>query len=199
MTKTETRESYRKRIERVLEFIASHDGDALDIHRLAEEAHFSPYHFHRIYVAMMGETVAGTARRRRLHNAAVKLVSSASPIARIAHESGYGSVQAFNRVFREGYGVTPNQYRQHGQVSHAINRTQLNHRKENTMFQLTDVNVAQLPRVNIFALRHLGDYQNIGATFEKLAIWAASKGVPADQQRSFGIYYDDPISKPPQD
>ena len=67
------------------------------------------------------------------------------------------------------------------------------------MFQLTDVNVAQLPRVNIFALRHLGDYQNIGATFEKLAIWAASKGVPADQQRIFGIYYDDPISKPPQD
>ena len=75
--KTITRETYAKRIERVLHYIVDHLDDVgqnpLDIHRLAEEAFLSPYHFHRVYVAMMGETVADTLRRHRLHRAAIKL------------------------------------------------------------------------------------------------------------------------------
>ena len=110
--KTLTRQTYAKRIERVVNYLIDHlDGD-VDLHRLAEEAFLSPYHFHRVYHGMTGETVAETVRRLRLHRAAVKLISSDIAINILATEAGYGSVQAFNRAFREGYGTPPAAYRE---------------------------------------------------------------------------------------
>ncbi len=82
--KTITRESYSERIDRVLKFLTAHLNEPLDIHRLAEEAHLSAYHFHRVYVSMIGETLVYTLRRRRLHMAAVSLITSLLPIAKIA-------------------------------------------------------------------------------------------------------------------
>lgn len=194
--KPSTRESYGKRIERVLEFLAAHVDEPLDIHRLAEEAHFSPYHFHRVYVAMIGETLAETIRRRRLHMAAVALIASSTPVAKIAERANYSTVQAFTRAFRDAYGLAPAQYRLHGKLSTALRRASQSQSKEHSMFSLNDVVIRTLPSIRVAALEHRGDYQQIGHSFEKLAAWAAGKGFLRDDIRSFGIYYDDPSSKP---
>jgi AraC family transcriptional regulator len=201
--KTVTRESYAKRIERVLDFLSTNI-DALDtpldIHRLAEEAFVSPYHFHRIYVAMMGETVADTIRRQRLHGAAVKLIASALSVAKIAEGAGYTSVAAFTRAFSEAYSIPPAKYRLHRQLTAALQRPQLTLAKEPKMsthtFNLSDVTVKTMPAVRVAALQHDGDYQMIGESFGKLAAWAAGKGFLTLSTPSFGIYYDDPLSKP---
>ncbi len=194
--KASTRESYSKRIDRVLEFLVSHLDEPLDIHRLAEEAHLSAYHFHRVYVAMIGETLAETLRRRRLHMAAVSLISSSLPIAKIAERANYASVQAFTRAFREAYGLAPAQYRLHGKLSAALRHASQSIPKEKVMFHLKDVAIKTIPQVRVAALEHRGDYQQIGHSFEKVAAWAAGKGFLRDDIRSFGIYYDDPMSKP---
>jgi AraC family transcriptional regulator len=194
--KTTTRESYSKRIDRVLEFLAAHLDEPLDVHRLAEEAHLSAYHFHRVYVAMMGETLAETLRRRRLHVAAVSLISSSWTIAKIADRAAYGSVQAFSRAFRDAYGLAPAQYRLHGKLSSALRHASQPTIKEKIMFSLSEVSIKQIPSVRVVALEHRGDYQAIGHSFEKVAAWAAGKGFLHDTIRSFGIYYDDPMSKP---
>jgi AraC family transcriptional regulator len=197
--KTATRESYAKRIDRVLEYLGSHLDEPLDIHRLAEEAYLSPYHFHRVYVAMVGETLADTLRRRRLHMAAVALVTSTQPIAKIAERAGYAHVQAFARIFRDGYGITPTQYRLHGQLSAALHRAAQPLAKEHFMFNLKDVRIESVPSAYVIALEHRGDYQTIGHSFEKLCAWAAGKGFFRNDSRSWGIYYDDPSSKPKSD
>jgi AraC family transcriptional regulator len=200
--KTITRETYAKRIENVLHYLVAHLDEPLDIHRLAEEAFLSPYHFHRVYVAMMGETVAETIRRHRLHRAAIKLSASAIPVAELATEAGYGSVHAFTRAFRAAYGLPPAQFR----LSNALNATRqwvaesavlsASHQpKEPTMFNLNDVKIQDLPATRIAALTHHGDYMNIGETFGRLMAWAAGKGVVKADVRTFGIYYDDPTSK----
>ncbi len=194
--KTITRETYAKRIERVLDLLANHRDEALDIHRLAEEAFLSPYHFHRVYVAMMGETVAETLRRKRLHDAAVWLITSNATVDAIASRANYASVQAFTRAFGEAYGLPPAKYRLHGQLSAALQRSQTIHRMEKSMFNLNDVAVKNLPAERIATLAHLGDYQTIGNTFERLAAWAAGKGFLTHDIASWGIYYDDPASKP---
>jgi AraC family transcriptional regulator len=194
--KTTTRLSYAKRIERVVEFLATHLDDTLDIHRLAEEAHLSPYHFHRVYVAMMGETVTETMRRKRLHAAAVLLISSSLALAAIASRAGYTSVQAFARAFRDAYGVTPAKYRLHGQLSAALQRSIDPGRKERAMFNANDVKVKEMPAERVIAIQHAGSYQQIGTTFERLLAWAAGKGLVNDQTRTLAVYYDDPISKP---
>jgi len=64
------RARYEARLNRVLDHIYDHLDEPLDIDRLAEIACLSPYHWHRIYQAMHGETVASTVRRLRLHRAA---------------------------------------------------------------------------------------------------------------------------------
>jgi AraC family transcriptional regulator len=209
--KTITRESYAKRIENVLHYLVAHLDEPLYIHRLAEEAFLSPYHFHRVYVAMMGETVAETIRRHRLHRAAMKLSASATPVVELATEAGYGSVHAFTRAFRAAYGLPPAQFRLNGSLNAtrqvalasthastlASGMSSPTHRpKEPNMFNLADVKIQDLPATRIAALSHHGDYQKIGETFGRLMAWAAGKGVVKADVRTFGIYYDDPTSKP---
>ena len=201
--KTITRETYAKRIEHVLNFIVNQlnggDESMLDIHRLSEVAFLSPYHFHRVYVAMMGETVSDTVRRHRLHRAAIKLTASATPITALATEAGYGSVQAFTRAFREAYGIPPAQYRLHGALSSALNTNRIFTPKESPMFNVDDVHIQTLPAIPVAAFPHHGDYMQIGTTFERLMVWAAGQGLIKAGTRTFGIYYDDPKSKPAGD
>ena len=66
--------------------------------RIARVANFSPYHFHLVYVAVIGETVADTMRRNRLNRAAIRLLATATPVARLAREAGMESV--FNRCVK---------------------------------------------------------------------------------------------------
>ena len=61
MTKPETLIDYGRRVARVADHIADHLDDELDVERLASVAHFSPWHFHRIYRETTGETVAPTS------------------------------------------------------------------------------------------------------------------------------------------
>lgn len=61
---------YAARLARVLDHIYDHLDEPLDIQKLAEIACLSPYHWHRIYHAMYGESLPTTVRRLRLHRAA---------------------------------------------------------------------------------------------------------------------------------
>ena len=65
--------TYASRIQRVVDHLAEHLDDPLDLESLARVAHFSPYHFHRIYRGILGETVHDTVRRLRLQRAAIDL------------------------------------------------------------------------------------------------------------------------------
>jgi AraC-like DNA-binding protein len=89
MTKPETLLDYGRRVAGVSDHIAEHLDDELDVERLAEVAHFSPWHFHRIYRETTGETVADTVRRLRLHRAAVDLSRDDDPLERVAKRAGF--------------------------------------------------------------------------------------------------------------
>ena len=189
--KTATRTAYAKRIERVAEYLIDHLDDDLDLHRLAEEAHLSPYHFHRVYRGLIGETVVDTLRRLRLHRAAVKLISSDIAVTTLALEAHFQSVQAFSRAFHRAYGTSPSDYRarQFRQSCPSSPGHLFYFNKEQLMNSVTIENV---PPCDVVAIAHGGDYMDIGNKFEKLMIWAASLGVNLETARSFGIYYDDP-------
>jgi AraC family transcriptional regulator len=195
--KTLTRETYAKRIERVSEYLINHlDGD-VDLHRLAEEAHFSAYHFHRIYHMIIGETVVETVRRLRLHRAAVKLISSDIDVTTLAHEAGYHSVQAFSRAFRVAYGMAPTDYRQK-QFRHASSQALRRHlsTQPTKEYDMNQVTIEHTKPCRVAAIQHNGDYMDIGNTFERLMIWAAGQNLLTPTARSFGIYYDDPAAVP---
>jgi AraC family transcriptional regulator len=187
-----TRADYAARLDRVFTYLAHHLDDRLDLSKLADVACMSPWHFHRIYVAMQGETVAEAVRRLRLHRAAAELIIGELPVSRIARRAGYGSQEAFTRAFRTAYGVTPARYRGAFVPTRAI-RT-----GEETMDTATgyEATVRHSPAIRAAALPHRGDYMAIGSTFERLTAMAAAQGLLGPGTRWFGIYYDDPSATP---
>ena len=75
---------YGERMERVTAYVFDHLDDDLDLDKLAEIACLSPYHWHRIYHAMKGETITATVRRLRLHRASGWLANTGMPTEDIA-------------------------------------------------------------------------------------------------------------------
>jgi AraC family transcriptional regulator len=180
MPGTRTVEDYGTRLERVHAYLADHLDAELDLDRLASVACFSPFHFHRVYHAMQGETIAESVRRMRLHRAAIELLGRKKPIARIARRAGYGSQAAFTRAFKSAYGTPPAAYR-----AASANG-----------FARADVSIRTTPDLRVIARRHEGSYEAIGAAFERLNAQAVGRGWVGPSTRYFGVYYDDPSATP---
>ena len=178
---------YPARIQRVVDYLAVHLDEALDLETLARVAHFSPYHFHRIYRGLLGETVNDTVRRLRLHRSAIDLLDRDLGIDRTARRAGYASQAAFTRAFRAEYGEPPARYRV------ARRATELDQERNLTTYR---VETATLPKLRVAAIEHRGDYQLTSKAFERLMTVAATTGLLTPDTRTIGIYRDDPVSVP---
>ncbi|MBS7807076.1 AraC family transcriptional regulator [Variovorax sp. PCZ-1] len=203
-TREVTLQAWRTRVQRVTDWLVDHLDQPFDLDRMAELAHFSPYHFHRVYTVVMNEPIAETMRRMRLHRAAVMLATTDRAVLAIAKKAGYGSVQAFGRVFRDAYGLPPAQYRQHAVNSLALIKQSA---KQGANMKATfpsglgaspeqAVQIVSLTPVRVAALPHAGSYNSIGDSFQKLTAWAIGRNLFGATTQMYGIYYDDPDSKP---
>lgn len=106
---------YAARINRVMDHIDAHLGDTLDLGALAAVARLSPFHFHRLFQGLTGETLAARVRRRRLEVAAGRLLTTPDATAlAIALDVGFNSAEAFSRAFRAYFGMTPTAWRRGG-------------------------------------------------------------------------------------
>ena len=107
-----TRLEYAARMNRVIDHIQCHLADPLDLEQLAAVACFSPFHFHRLFRAWMGETLQAFVHRLRLERAAQLLVfDRVRSISDIAMECGFSSPSSFARAFKTGFGVSAGEWR----------------------------------------------------------------------------------------
>jgi AraC family transcriptional regulator len=178
--KTNTLTDHASRISRAVHHLSERLERTPSLEELAGVAAFSPYHFHRVYRAMMGETPTETLTRLRLSRAAAALIRTEQPMARIARKAGYGSVAAFTRAFREAHGLPPGAYRQRAGIGAILEQ------------DMTEVTFTQLPAMDLATLRHHGAYTEIGGAFERLSAWAGGRGLIGPQTRFYGLYWDDP-------
>ena len=72
------RAEYTRRVNRVLDYIGEHLDGELSLSRLSEVGCFSPFHFHRIFQTVTGETLNSHVRRVRLERAALQHFGAAS-------------------------------------------------------------------------------------------------------------------------
>lgn len=68
--------SYSRRVNRVVDYVRNHLDQDLSLETLARVAHFSPYHFHRIFKTTTGETLVQFSQRARLERAAYLMKAS---------------------------------------------------------------------------------------------------------------------------
>ncbi|HOG94017.1 MAG TPA: AraC family transcriptional regulator, partial [Opitutaceae bacterium] len=65
-----TLHDYHERLNRVLLYIDQHRSEKLTLETLAAVACLSPFHFHRLFRAMLGEPLGQYVQRVRLETAA---------------------------------------------------------------------------------------------------------------------------------
>jgi len=111
MEAASTQAEYMAAVAQVVDFVQSSLDEVVTPRQLANVAGFSPHHFHRIFRAYAGESVMDFVRRLRLERAAYRLRNTEEGILEIAIDAGYGSGEAFTRVFQAYFGVAPSVFR----------------------------------------------------------------------------------------
>jgi AraC family transcriptional regulator len=104
--------AYWRRIQRALDYIAANLDQSIQLADVAEAAAFSEYHFHRIFRAVMDETVGEYVTRQRMQTAALMLAYHEDlPITQVALACGYSSSSNFSKAFSRFFGVSPSEVR----------------------------------------------------------------------------------------
>ena len=109
----------RERIQRGIAFIEVNLFARPSLAAIAAHAGVSPWHFHRVFVAVTGETPATYVWKRQLAEICRRLVGTRQPIVDLALECGFESQATFTRAFTRHVGVSPARYRRTGVVSPA--------------------------------------------------------------------------------
>ena len=138
---------YEQRFLRALHYLENHYTDSIDLQRIADAAGLSPWHWHRLYRDVMGETLHTTVKWMRLHRAAWLIAYK--PVADIARECGYNNAQSFARSFRDAYGFSPQQYRERPSSRYPVR-------------------IETRAPVAVAMLAHSGECQRLGDTFYQL-------------------------------
>jgi AraC-like DNA-binding protein len=100
-----------KRVSDALHYIEQNSQELLDLDSLAAQAGISKYHFLRTFRQAVGLAPYQYLLTARLRKVAVRLVTSAAPVADIAFEEGFGDLSTFNRRFRSVFGTPPQMFR----------------------------------------------------------------------------------------
>ncbi|MFA8343786.1 MAG: GyrI-like domain-containing protein [Rhodothermaceae bacterium] len=201
---------YKKRICLAMNYISKNIERDLPLEEIAKSASFSMFHFHRIFKAVVGETVAGFTRRLRLELAANRLTSTHfKDITTTAIESGFSSSQNFARAFRQHFGVTPSEYRnskignnlrKNGNslcftseyTSDSLNINSLTEQRRKRM----KFEIRELPEHNVVYFRKIGAYmQTCPQAFGELVQWAEPRNL-IGPKKVLGIYWDNPEVTP---
>jgi AraC family transcriptional regulator len=192
------RAEYLGRIQRVVDFIEAHLGQELNLDDLARVACFSPFHFHRIFGAVMGEPLYQFILRLRLERAAGQLAQdNGKSITAIALDCGFGGSAAFARAFRSAFGTSASAFRaayrkicktdgKEGKEAAAADpyaeinldaRTQPAMSADEILSRwripmpskaAQSVRVENVPVLNVAYVRHVGPYAGNSALFEGL-------------------------------
>src|SRR5687768_18469718 len=98
MRRGQSTQIYRRRVNRVIDYIKDHLAEPLPLADLARLAHFSPFHFHRIFRAFVGEPLHAFVRRRRLEQAVYRMqYGPKATLTRIALQTGFASSRSEER------------------------------------------------------------------------------------------------------
>jgi AraC family transcriptional regulator len=207
----QSRKEYLHRINRVVDYIDAHLDEEHSLEKLSQVAYFSPFHFHRIFKALTGETINHYVKRIRLQRAGSMLVTDFDrPVSEIAAVCGFNSTEVFCRAFRSHFGTSTGMFRKHhfeeksknGQSYSNYDQSPLLSpqyfsddmiNQNRNVFMETNIQVKEMPAMDLIYCRHVGRFDQIGGAYEKLFQWAGPRGLLRfPETKTVTVYHDDP-------
>lgn len=210
-----SRQEYIARINRVMDYVSNNLDKMIDLSVMADIASFSPYHFHRIFTFITGETPNNFVSRIRIEKAASLLWDRPKEsISEIALQCGFINISSFSRTFKSYFGLNAKEFRKLDKaiylkdgIRYSKNGKQVSKigkDKQEVNYQLcsvepnkliimdTKIEIKQMPALNLIYCRHIGAFDKIGQTYEKLFKWAEPRGLITSATKTVTVYHDDP-------
>lgn len=181
-------EEYIRRVLKVLIFIDENIEEEMTIEQLAKIACYSPYHFHRIFQAVVGETLHRYVKRLRMEKAASKLIYSADPVTEIALDACYETPSAFTKAFKQLMGKSPKDYREINSVVVAIAQKI----KDLPMIKPDKIE-NNVPELELLFIRRSGSYmKSPWEAWQAMEAFIDASRLDRKKLRFFGIANDNP-------
>jgi AraC family transcriptional regulator len=186
-----------QRINQAILFIDEQLGGDVSLTKVAEVACYSPFHFHRLFKHLTGETLQNYVLRKRVEKAARLLIHRPDlSITNVGEEAGFQSGPVFSRSFRQAYGMSPaafrkenlHSFRKIGKVDSKMDqdpeeRDLYLRRMEHLLSWIREnarIEIVEKPETGLAYLSHRG-VAGVEQTFEKLLRWAGPKGIMAQK------------------
>ncbi|WP_374458425.1 GyrI-like domain-containing protein [Chryseobacterium taeanense] len=195
---------YINRINRAIDYVNANVDKNISLEELAAVTFFSAFHFHRIFVAITGETVKNFTNHIRMEKAARLLRFSGKRISDIALECGFSDTSSFSRLFRQYFETSPTEYKNGIEIKsskirkalYPVNTYHCNINEE-------ELENRFLVEIRAFAQRSIAYIRLTDAfregvvlnAFKKIVDWAKEKNL-FDTETIFGMSLDDPEVTP---
>jgi AraC family transcriptional regulator len=186
-----TKLDHQKRINVVIDYISSHLDEELDLEKLSGMSAVSPYHFHRIMSAYLGEPVGSYIIRCRLEAGSTLLKYGSQQIDEIAYKIGYDSPASFTKAFKKHFGVSPTEFRS---TNNSISMKTIIADKVLPKGFILKPKIVERTAKKAIYIRLIGDYQSndYSQAWEKIWKFIKGKRLFGFNQECLGIAYNDP-------
>ena len=207
----QSRKEYFQRINRVVDYIDQHLDEEHSLDKLSQMAHFSPFHFHRIFRVLTGETINNYVKRIRLQRAGSMLLGNPEQsVSEVSALCGFNSTAVFCRAFKTHYGQSTGDFRNHHLGQYGKNgQSERKNGQSSTdpsmyfseefmnlnrnMNMEKNIAVKDMPAMDLIYCRHTGPFNQIGGAYEKLFKWAGPRGLLRfPETKTLTVYHDDP-------
>ena len=193
------RQLYAERIDRVVRHLQTLDwssNPATDLNSLAAVGGLSPFHFHRVFRLMTGESVGEMVRRLRLARTLGGFDVAKASVTEAAMAAGYATPQAFARAMRGVAGCSPSELLRSPDLA-AVLRAKLARRAEgkdaNSSPPLS-IEITSIEPFTVQALRNVGRYEDLDQAYERLFAVILAELPPTSLRGIYGVPLDDPRS-----
>jgi AraC family transcriptional regulator len=212
---------YRSRLNRTIDYIQNHYDEDLNLTKLAEVACFSKFHFHRIFRAMVGETLNDFVQRIRLEKSVQMLTTDLNKsITDIALDCGFSCSQNFAKLFKARYGITPSIFRREFNWDDwktkmrnlkGVNKDDLqpadaflydtyHNKRQLPIDKIVDkrcvlqVKIENLPDLHVAYIRYRGPYNHktIDPVSRQLLQWSNPRGMTENNSIFLGVIWSKP-------
>ncbi len=191
-------------VNRAIDHIVRNLDQPLRLEDVARVAYLSPFHFHRVFRAIVGETLNQFVKRVRLERALYLMSHEPKrTLTDVARTCGFQSSSDFSRSFKQGYGVPPSAFDLSAwragkrddlkaRVREAGSHHHLERQPAGENPDGFEVALRDLPTRTVAYIRVLNPYRPdaVSEAAERLIDWAQPRGL-ADGQW-LGYMWEDP-------